>query len=121
MNLFSNVSFENLELLSVEQILADLAVFIRAARQAIPTAEFSRVILWGSGCGASFAVLARARYPHLVYGVWSSSGIIESSTYSWGKTFFKRQRSIYSTKGRAFVRLIVHNINASIARQHCYH
>lgn len=37
-----------MELFSVEQALADTAEFIRMARQEIPTAHFSRVILWVS-------------------------------------------------------------------------
>lgn len=74
-----------MELLSTEQMLADVAVFVRNARQEIPAAEFSRVILWGSGAGATLSVAARSRYPHLIYAAWSSSGIIESAAYSWGK------------------------------------
>lgn len=76
-----------MELLSVEQVLADVAEFIRAARRAIPTAEFSRVIVWGSGAGGTLATFARARYPHLIHAAWSSSGIIESAAYSWGEIF----------------------------------
>ncbi|KAJ6646563.1 putative serine protease K12H4.7 [Pseudolycoriella hygida] len=79
-----SASLEDLEFLSMEQSLADIAVFIRAIRNEIPTALFSRVILWGSGAGGTLAAFARSRYPHLVHAAWSSSAIIESAVYSWG-------------------------------------
>jgi len=82
--LFENASFENLELLSVEQILGDLAEFIRFVRHYVGGGHYSTVILFGSGFGGSAAVYGRSRYPHLVHAAWSSSGILESSVYSWG-------------------------------------
>ncbi|XP_037033396.1 lysosomal Pro-X carboxypeptidase-like [Bradysia coprophila] len=81
---FDSASFENLELLSVEQAIADTAEFIRVIRREIPTAEFSRVILWGSGVGGTLAVFARSRYAHLIHAAWSSSGIFDSGVYSYG-------------------------------------
>lgn len=41
----------------------------------------SPVILWGSGHGGFMAVIARQKYPHLVDGVWSSSGIFSHVVY----------------------------------------
>lgn len=41
----------------------------------------SRVILWGSGYGAMLAVLARQKMPHLIDGVWASSGAFWSEMY----------------------------------------
>lgn len=72
-------------LLTVDQALADIAVFIRYVEVNFKKSN-SAVILWGSGYGASLAAWARQRYPHLVTGSWASSGIFYISAYSYGKT-----------------------------------
>lgn len=79
----SDTSFENLEFLTVEQTLADIAQFISEAQRAHDGPN-SRIILWGSGYGATIAAWARKRYPHFIDAVWSSSGSfnIEPFTFS---------------------------------------
>lgn len=64
-------------------MVADIASFIDAIR-VNHNGEQNRVILWGSGVGATLAAYARKRYPHYVDAVWSSSGTfnIEQFTFS---------------------------------------
>lgn len=77
----SDLSYENLKYLTVEQSLADIAALITSLRVTykLPNA---RVILTGAGYGGTLAALARQKYPHLVYGVWSSSGLYERPVHS---------------------------------------
>lgn len=70
---FSDLTFESLALLTIEQTLADIAIFIGEIRTAHQGGR-SNVIVWGSGYGGTLAAWARKRYPHLIDGVWSSSG-----------------------------------------------
>lgn len=81
--LYSDTSFDNLEFLTIEQSIADIATFIANIRTAHDGA-YSRIILWGSGYGATIAAWARKRYPHYIDAVWSSSGSfnIEPFTYT---------------------------------------
>lgn len=71
--IYRDSSFENLQYLNVDQCLADIALLIRAVRETYNSSD-SRIILSGSGYGGTLAAWARQRYPHLIYGVWSSSG-----------------------------------------------
>lgn len=70
--LYRNASFENMEYLSVEQSLADIATFVRFVRAGATVGYFTKVILWGSGYGASMATWARKKYPGLIdaVGFW---------------------------------------------------
>jgi len=77
-------SADDLEFLSVEQILADVADFVRFVRQYIGNGRFSPVILWGSGFGGALSVWARSRYPHLIDAAWSSSGYMQPELASYG-------------------------------------
>lgn len=67
-----DASFESLETLSIEQNLNDLANMLVQYKEY--WGQNPRVILFGFGYGAQLAVYARMRFPHLVDGVWSSSG-----------------------------------------------
>lgn len=58
----------------MEQSLADIAYLIKQVKDHLD-ANDARVIVWGSGYGGTLAALAREKYPHLVDGAWSSSGI----------------------------------------------
>jgi len=77
-------SAEDLEFLSVEQILADIAEFSRFVRQYVGSGQFAPVILWGSGFGGVLSVWARSRYPHLINAAWSSSGHVQPQLASFG-------------------------------------
>ncbi|KAJ6646562.1 putative serine protease K12H4.7 [Pseudolycoriella hygida] len=77
-------SFEDLEFLSVEQILADVAEFARFVRQYIGGGRFTPVILWGSGFGGVLSFWARSRYPHVIDATWTSSGYIQPELASYG-------------------------------------
>lgn len=79
----SDASFENLELLTVEQTLADIATFVRFIREYVGNYEYSRVILYGSGYGGSLAVWAKKRYPSIITAAYASSGSFVLSTYSF--------------------------------------
>lgn len=72
---------ENLAYLTIEQCLGDIVEMIQEVRS---HAQTPKIVLWGSGFGATLATWTRKKYPHLVDAVWSSSGIfdLEVSTYS---------------------------------------
>lgn len=73
-----------MEFLTIEQTLSDIAVFINEIRTA-HQGRNSRVILWGSGYGASVAAFARKRYPHFIDAVWSSSGTYEVEAFTFSQ------------------------------------
>ena len=74
-----------MEYLTVEQTIADVAALINAVKNDLDNAKDSKVILWGSGYGGTIATWTRQKYPHMVNGVWSSSGVYDNSVYSSGK------------------------------------
>lgn len=85
MPIYSDTSYENLKFLTIEQTIADIAVFVSEIKRLHLTfGRRNRVVLWGSGYGATLAAWARKRYPHVIDAVWSSSGSynIESFTFS---------------------------------------
>lgn len=69
----STVSVADLQHMTVENALGDIARLVSDARDRLNAAN-ATVVLWGSGTGAKFAVWTRQKYPHLVDAVWSSSG-----------------------------------------------
>lgn len=68
-----DTSTANLEFLSVEQALADMAHFILTIKESSEGLKNSKVILVGASYSATFATWARLIYPDLVTGAWSSS------------------------------------------------
>lgn len=86
-----NASVANLQYLTVDQILADIPHLINAVRLNLEGSENSKVIVFGSGLGATLAVWARQIYPHLIDGVWSSSGLFQRVAYSASKYLKIRQ------------------------------
>jgi Serine carboxypeptidase S28 len=73
----SDLSVENLRYLTSEQALADLAHFIVKMKEINPKlANTSGVILFGGSYSASLVTWFIQKYPHLVSGVWASSGPI---------------------------------------------
>lgn len=86
-----------MEFLTVEQSVADVAVFITEIRRAHGVTN-NRIVLWGSRHGATIAAWARKRYPHLVDAVWSSSGVFEIETFTFSQ-YDLLQYTILSTGG----------------------
>lgn len=81
LSVFSDLSFENLQWLSIEQIIGDIATFAAFLREEYLTDD---VGVWGSGIGATLAAWSRLKNPHLINGAWSSSGIFEISISTSG-------------------------------------
>lgn len=79
-----SASFDDLQYLTVDQALADLSVLIRTVRANVGTN--GRVILWGTGYGATLATNARKKFPHLVDAVWASSAYFRAETIDSGKS-----------------------------------
>jgi len=70
------ISFEDLAFLTVEQAVADIAVFVSTLYDHLgKDPSETTVILYGTGYGATLATYARRKYPHLVSGVFASSGL----------------------------------------------
>lgn len=76
------MSVENLQFLSIEQTLADLAEFIGFIKANYYGARDARVVVWGRGYAGSLAVWARQKYPHHVNVVWASSAPINAIAYN---------------------------------------
>ncbi len=70
-----DASTENLQWLSIHQIVADIgrfSVFIRNQYNNAP------VIVWGPGRAGTLAVWARQKYPHAIDGAWGSSALLNA-------------------------------------------
>lgn len=67
---------ENLEYLSVEQAMADLAHAIRFMRANVPELENSKVILLGCSYAGTLVSYFRQLYPDLVDGVWAAGAAL---------------------------------------------
>lgn len=68
-----DLSPENLQFLTVDQALADLARFITYIKETNPLLKESRVILVGASYSASLVTWFMQRYPYLANGAWASS------------------------------------------------
>lgn len=87
---FRNATYENLQYLTIEQSLADIALFINEIKSKLNVTENNvTVFAWGSGYGGTLAALARQTYPHLVHGVWSSNGIFQPIVFNTGKVVIR--------------------------------
>ncbi|XP_062551628.1 thymus-specific serine protease-like [Armigeres subalbatus] len=75
-----NISRNNLRYLHNVHILSELAMFIAHIKEEVVQDPSAKVILAGVGYSASLAQWMRQRFPHLVDGVWSSSGIVQTSS-----------------------------------------
>lgn len=67
----------------MEQTLSDIAYLIREVKENLD-APNAKVIVWGTAYGGTLAALAREKYPHLIDGAWSSSGIFALSPRTRG-------------------------------------
>lgn len=70
--------------LTVDQALADLATLIGTVTRDLDAIN-PRVVVFGIGYGGTMAVMARKKYPHLVHGVWASSGLFGARVVDTGK------------------------------------
>lgn len=68
----SDTSSRNLQYLSVDQALADLAYFIKTKKKD-ENRRNSTVIVFGGSYAGSVASWARLKYPHLIQGALASS------------------------------------------------
>lgn len=75
----SESTVENLRQLTFDQILADTANLVTKVQSDLD-AQHARVVVWGSRFSATVAALARKKFPHLIHGVWSSSGIFRTAS-----------------------------------------
>jgi len=76
-----NASFENLQFLSVEQAVADVATLVTTLFDHLGKNDGANVILWGSGYGATLATFARKKYPHLITAAFASSGTFRAEVF----------------------------------------
>lgn len=72
---------EDLQHFSVENSLSDIAYLVTAVKADLNAAD-ARAIVYGSGIGAKLAVWARQKFPHIIHGAWSSSGLFQADPIS---------------------------------------
>lgn len=84
--LHSSLTLDDLRFMEPEQALADLATFVTFLHREYDTEYLNNdVIVFGSGFGGTMAVWARKKFPHLIAGAWSSSGLFQVSLDSYSK------------------------------------
>lgn len=71
---FPDLSTKNLQYLSSQQALADLATFISAMNDQFKLPSSTKWIVFGGSYPGSLAAWMRVKYPHLVAGAMSASG-----------------------------------------------
>ena len=76
----SNRTVENLQFLTIDQILADLANLVVKVKSDLD-APFARIIVYGERIGGTVAVLGRKKFPHLIDAAWSSSSIFRTTVF----------------------------------------
>lgn len=81
--MFRSASLEDLQYLTVQQIVRDIANWIAQVRVQLENYQ-GQVFVWGSGFGGTLAVLARQQFPHQINGAWSSGGIFYPSVFTTG-------------------------------------
>nr|CAI5825941.1 unnamed protein product [Callosobruchus analis] len=70
----ANLSTENLQYLTSQQALADIAYFIEEMNVKYELSPNVKWIAFGGSYAGSLAAWVRQKYPHLVYGAMSASG-----------------------------------------------
>ncbi|XP_001659435.2 putative serine protease K12H4.7 [Aedes aegypti] len=73
-----DASTNNLDFLTIDQALADLAAFVHHIKHEVVRNPEAKVILMGYGYGGSLATWFHQQFPHLTNGVWVSSGTVEA-------------------------------------------
>ncbi|KAJ2322890.1 hypothetical protein GGI00_005794, partial [Coemansia sp. RSA 2681] len=97
-NPMPDLSGANLRFLTIENVLADFAAFLRVAKRApssvfpVPVAANARVIFGGGSYSGNVAAWMRAKYPDLVLGAWASSAIVYGrlQNYQFDQSFGRR-------------------------------
>lgn len=90
----SELSFMNMRYLTIDQMLEDIATFIKHL-QSESEDEHNHIILWGSGTGASLATWAKIKYPQLVDAIWASSGVYSMLNISTNCEYYIEVRKRY--------------------------
>ncbi|GLV45531.1 uncharacterized protein CBL_02551 [Carabus blaptoides fortunei] len=75
-----DLSTKNLQYLSSQQALADLATFIQAMNDKYTLDTSTKWIVFGGSYPGSLAAWMRMKYPHLVHGAMSASGPLLAQT-----------------------------------------
>ena len=83
---FSDTSPENLQYLSVDQALADVAFFIETKKKENVNLTNSTVIVFGGSYAGNMAAWARLKYPHLIQGALASSAPVRAKANFFGKS-----------------------------------
>ena len=81
---FRDTSSRNLQYLSVDQALADLAYFIET-RKRDENLRNSKVIVFGGSYAGNVATWVRLKYPHLVQGALASSAPVLAKVDFYGE------------------------------------
>lgn len=81
---FEDLSNENLQYLSAEQALSDIAHFLNFLTQG---QRYRPVIVIGGSYPGALSAWFRSRYPHLSVGSWSSSGVVYPIEDFWAFDF----------------------------------
>lgn len=81
--MFRSASLENLQYLTIQQIVRDIANWIAQVGVQLENYQ-GQVFVWGSGFGGTLAVLARQQFPHQINGAWSTGGIFHPSVFTIG-------------------------------------
>lgn len=76
---------QNLQFLSVEQALEDLANFITTIKSTRAELENAKVIIVGGSYSGGLVTWFRTRYPNLVDGAYSLSGAVQAKVEYNGK------------------------------------
>lgn len=61
----------------MDHLLADIPNLVKQVKKDLDS-ENSRVVVFGTFGSGALSALARKRYPHLIDGAWSSSGIFRA-------------------------------------------
>ncbi|KAJ6649961.1 Thymus-specific serine protease [Pseudolycoriella hygida] len=69
------------EWIEIEQAVADIATLVTTLYDHLGKDEPVPVILWGTGYGATLATFARKKFPHLITGVFASSGTFRAEVF----------------------------------------
>lgn len=63
--------------MTIDHILADIPCLVEKVKEDLNSIN-SRVITFGSRIGGAVAALARKKFPHLIQGAWSTSGLFRA-------------------------------------------